>query len=185
MNLPEPSRTYHANQAIQVSDLIGVKFADQRFGTEPPRVVRVSEPDGPSTDGGRKARQPILLVPEKGDGNTVLFGFLDVVKRSCELRSHAVLSQQYQQRYGAALDLSKGEYERLTTELTEFLKAQAFEVRFSSATPQRAASTAANPAHPVRPESSAGVVTVLLAIGIGCVVGFAICYLIMVARVFG
>jgi translation initiation factor IF-2 len=178
----EPSRTYHANQAIQVSDLISVKFADRRFGTSTPRIVRVSEPDGPSTDGGRKARQPILLVPEQGEGNTVVCGFLDVTKRSAELRAYLVLSQQYQQRFGVPLDLSKGEYDRLLTEMQEFLKAQGIEVRLSTAGASRAAQAATAQASPSAPNPT---VTVILAIGIGIVIGFVTCYAIMVARIFG
>src|SRR5262245_41472525 len=122
----DPTRTYHATQAMQLSELIALKFAAQRFGKAPVRVVKVTEPDGPSTDGGRKARQPMLLAPEKGEGNAIVFGFIDPVKKSAELRSYQALKQQYEARHHESLDITDEEYGKLLGAMRDFLALQQF-----------------------------------------------------------
>ena len=63
---PEASRTFHASQALELSELVNMRFARLRYGSADPMVVRMREPDGPSTDAGRKARHPLLLQRQIG-----------------------------------------------------------------------------------------------------------------------
>src|SRR5687768_14401573 len=94
-------RTMHADQAVHLADLVSLKFSSIRYGTTSKRVLKVMEPDGPSTDGGRKARQSIVLAPEEGDEKgTIVCGWLDVFRRVAELKSYPVVSQTHQERYG-------------------------------------------------------------------------------------
>jgi hypothetical protein len=180
MSGPEPSRTYHANQAVMLSDLIGIKFADQRFGTTTPRMLRVTEPDGPSTDGGFKARQSILLVAEGGDQtNAIVCGWLDVSRRSAELKSYPQIAQAYQQRYGVATDLSRGEYDRAIQELHDFLKAQQIDARVAVQLRR------SQPPAPAAPQLPVGQNQVMVVAGLAFAVGFGLCYVLFAAGVLG
>src|SRR5262245_45155356 len=120
---PEESRTVHASQAAHVSDLINLKFATKTFGTEVKRYLRATEPDGPSTDGGRKARQALMLITkdEMAHGGGTVCGFIDVTSFSAELRTYAVVSSHFTQRYGKPFDVSKGEYDRMQEQLEGYL----------------------------------------------------------------
>jgi|SRR5687768_6112171 len=134
----EASRTYHASQAAQISDLINLKFATKTFGTETKRYLRAAEPDGPSTDGGRKARQALMLLTkdEMARGGGVMCGFIDVSSFMAEIRNYAVVSSHFTQRFARAFDVSKGEYDRMQEQLDAFLKTQGFQTRIST-TPRR------------------------------------------------
>lgn len=187
----EPSRTFHANQAVQISDLVSLKFGDQTFGTAQRRVLRVTEPDGPSTDGGLKARQSIILVPEGAEtsAGAVLCGFIDVSRRSAELRPYATVSQQHQSRFGAPLDISKLEYERCIQEVHEFLRTQAIDSRIQLA-PNGRRSQPPAPAAASMVSSQAlqrdegGSPMPLVMVGAVCfVVGFLLCYVLFAAGI--
>lgn len=172
----DASRTYHANQAVQLSELLLIKFSNQRFGTTTRRVMRVTEPDGPSTDGGLKARQTIVLAPEDDEsGANLICGFVDSSRRTAELRSFIVVSQQYQARYNEDVDISRGEYDRFLQDLMEFLKMQGIDTRLTNTGPGRATSRASVPAQPPPQVKPPGLV---LAVSIGLIVGFALGFVI-------
>lgn len=171
----EPSRTHHANQAVELSDLIGLKFSPHRYGTEMPRYVRVREPDGPSTDGGRKARQAIVLCAERDAGPDLMCGFVDVVKRTAELRSYAMVKQSFESRFNRELDITRGEYNRFLEALQAFLRVQSIETRVvNSGRGPTSGSTVPLPAPP-----SEGNTLPVLAIVLSGGFGFLICYLLM------
>jgi hypothetical protein len=134
----DTARTYHASQAAQVSDLINLKFAVKTFGTETKRYLRAMEPDGPSTDGGRKARQALMMMTkdEMARGGGVVCGFIDVSSFVAEIRTYAVVSSHFNQRYSRPFDVSKGEYDRMHEQLDAFLKTQGFMTRVAT-TPRR------------------------------------------------
>ncbi len=191
MAAPEASRTFHASQAVQISDLIALKFTDQRFGTGVPRVLKVTEPDGPSTDGGLKARQSILLVAEDPEAHpsaaAIVCGFIDVSRRSAELRPFSAVSQQHQARYGGNIDIGKGEYERCVHDLHEFLRAQAFDswVAVTAATrassiPRRSLPPAPSGIDEVTERTTLALVSVL-----SFLIGFALCYVLVRLGAFG
>lgn len=171
----DPHRTYHANQALELSELVNLQFARMRFGRIEPRYLRMREPDGPSTDAGRKARQPLVLVRDPKDSAGLVFGFVDLYKRTADLRGYDVISAQHEQRYGSELSLTRAEYGRLLEDLRAFLEAQAFETRVQSTL--RTAS-AVGPA--AAPSSSGPVIRIALApLLLSGVLGFAFCYLLV------
>lgn len=177
-----PSRTFHATQAAALAELLLLKFANERYGTTLPRVLKVLEPDGPSTDGGRKARQPLVLAPEKGPENrSVMCGWIDGAKRTGELRSYTVISQQFQARHGEALDLSRGEYDRFLQIAQEFLRAQGIEIHFSNAPVPRASTVPPGSLPPpaARVPAAAGLTPLL--VGLSFVLGFVLCLILVKA----
>lgn len=183
---------------MQLSELITLKFAPYKFGKAPVRVVRVAEPDGPSTDGGRKARQPMMLAPERGDGNSIVFGFIDLTKKAAELRSFHSIKQQYEARHHEALNMTDEEYGKLLGTMRDFLNAQQFGFELVDLPPPRAQSTSAPPSGPnvrVRgasnlsaPPTAADEEPTLsklpIAIGFiaGTLFGFVLCYILMRMR---
>lgn len=123
----DPRRTFHANQAVHLSDLINLRFSPERFGTLNPRFVRVTEPDGPSTDGGRKARQAIMLCAQSDpDDRGIVCGHIAVKLKQVELRSYAYVKHQFESRFKRDIDISRGEYNRLLELLQTFLHQQEY-----------------------------------------------------------
>jgi hypothetical protein len=172
------SRTHHADQAVHLTDLVRLKFVNQRFGTLRKRVVRLMSPDGPSTDGGRKARQSIVLMPEDGElGGAIVCGWLDVFRRVAELKTFHIVAAAFQDRYGMSIDISKTEYQRMLDMMLEFLRGLQIDARMAIAQRGR---TIINdrpaptplPAIIKRPETSER----LALIAGGALLGFSVCY---------
>ncbi len=175
----DSSRTHHASQAAQVSDLINLKFATKTFGTEAKRYLRATEPDGPSTDGGRKARQALLLVTkdEMATGGGLVCGYVDVAMQLAEIRTYAVVSTHFSQRHGRGFDVSKGEYDRMQEQLEAYLAQQGFHTKVAT-TPRRASGIAhARPASAQTPIPAA--VLRWGPIAGAAVAGFLLCYLLV------
>jgi hypothetical protein len=116
----EELRTAFSNKAALIADLIKATFARRSYGTAPYRL-RIDEPDGPSTGGGRQARQPISLVANLESAPAVVCGWVDVAKKESQLRSYAVVAKRHKHRYGADLDITEDEYERFLNELVDTL----------------------------------------------------------------
>lgn len=183
----DPRRTFHANQAVHLSDLMNLKFSPERFGTENPRYVRVTEPDGPSTDGGLKARQAIMLCAQNDpEDRGILCGHIGIKNKQAELRSYAYVKHQYETRHRREIDITRGEYSRLLDKLQDFLRGQeymssvlnaprsgSFIAQGSSLRPQAA---------PAAGSASAGT---WLAIALAFGFGFVTCYLLMRFSVIG
>ncbi len=129
----ENSRTYHAKQAMDFSTLVTLKFRERRYGIDSSRVIRLRQPDGPSTDAGRKARQAIMLVRERSEAaDAVVCGWIDVPKKKAELRGYLVVSEAHERRYRKPFDLSRGEYHRVLEGIQELLDGHGFETRISN-----------------------------------------------------
>ncbi len=123
----DPKRTLHASQAVHLSDLINLRFSPERFGTVNPRYVKVTEPDGPSTDGGRKARQAIMLCAQTDpDDRGIVCGHIAIKLKQADLRSYAYVKHIFESRFGRDLDISRGEYNRLIELLQKFLHEQEY-----------------------------------------------------------
>jgi hypothetical protein len=180
----ELSRTHHADQAANIADLVNLKFSGASFGTTTKRILRVTEPDGPSTDGGRKARQSIVLAPEEGSaGGVIVCGWLDVRRRTAELRSHLVISHAYQDRYGVTLDLARGEYQRALDGLFEFLRALEIDARLTNFPRKQTIITplpTVQPKPPVRSKKWD-----LMLVASSMLFGFAVCYLLAALHLIG
>lgn len=180
----DPFRTYHANQALELSELVNMRFARIRYGTTDPRLVRMREPDGPSTDAGRKARQPLVLQRSPNDDSGLVFGFVDLFKRTADIRGYPLLRQQHEQRYGTPLGLSSVEYGRLVDDLRGFLSSHAIDVRLVNASRSPTQTSGATPssnraASPVPAVASIPVFPMLLSAAIG----FALCYVLFVLEI--
>ncbi|MCA9553757.1 MAG: hypothetical protein KC933_27195 [Myxococcales bacterium] len=124
----EPSRTVHAQQAMELSDLFSYKFAALRFGRTPVRRLKLQEPDGPSTAGGRHARQSLVLVSDDDPHQSLVVGWVDTTMHRSEVKSLKSLDQVHQARFGRALDLEPPEWERLLAELRGFLRIHRIDV---------------------------------------------------------
>jgi hypothetical protein len=131
--VPEvPARTYHTDQALAISEQLNLSFSAARYGTKHRVLVRLREPDGPDSDGGRKARNSLVLVPERHpSGPVLMFGWVDVSRVQAELRAYPVIDHMHRQRFGRALDLSRSEYGRLSDHVRSFLEDSGFQVRIS------------------------------------------------------
>ena len=113
--------TVLAQQGVDVAKVVDSAMYKRVLGTQTPRRVQVVAPHGPSTSGGRKARQSITLAPVSGGGAALVFGFLDVAAKTFELRSHALIAEQYQARFGEPFEASSDEYLALTKDLGKVL----------------------------------------------------------------
>ncbi|MBI2378335.1 MAG: hypothetical protein HYV07_30325 [Deltaproteobacteria bacterium] len=175
----EASRTVHAQQALDISELLALKFADKSFGGRTARKVKVTSPDGPSTDGGKRARQTIILVPAEepenfSSGESVPCGWLDAAQKQAELKSFDVLASQYHGRHGRRIDIDQAAYDVLLAEIQAFLKTQAFMTKVTTVVPQKAATTRHldREQAPVEPSAQGGA----LWAGVGFLAGFMVCY---------
>jgi hypothetical protein len=177
----DSKRTVHAQQAFQFSDIFGFKFQNLTFGTPNVRRLKLSEPEM-STDGGRKARQPIILAPDV-EGRSLVVGWVDVPRRVAELKSFNTQIQQWEARYGQErIDIARDEYERALTELHGFFRIQQIQTTVVEA-PARPKEREKPAAAPTEKASPVGVMIAMLAIGV--LIGFGLGYLVFALRIFG
>jgi hypothetical protein len=118
-----------AQEAMDIGDHLLLLFSKKTVGENPQMRVDVAKPDGPSTEGGKKARQTISLVPVEGVvSGKVMVGWLDVAQKRVEVRSFRVVRYQYYERYGTDFKVAQSEYEEVVEELSNFLQARGFSV---------------------------------------------------------
>ncbi len=119
--------THVAAKAVTLADLFEERFS---AGLDGPVMFRIhlAAPDGPSTGGGKQVVQPIKLVPADG-GPTIVIGVANTVKQTAELRSYALLTEQYAQRYkGAPIPIHAGAYQQLLADFTTFFHSMSLSV---------------------------------------------------------
>jgi hypothetical protein len=126
---PEPLRTAFSTRAVLIADLLRDTFSRRFFGRSPYRVLRVDEPEGPSTAGGRLARQSISLVAREGPAPSVVCGWVDTAKEEAHLRCYESVALRYASHHGMELDLSPEHYERFLETLVEALISGGIKVR--------------------------------------------------------
>ncbi len=154
--------THVAAKAVTLADLFEERFS---AGLDGPVMFRIhlATPDGPSTGGGKQVVQPIKLVPADG-GPTIVIGAANTVKKTAELRSYALLTEQYAQRYkGAPIPIHAGAYKQLLADLTDFFQSMSL-----SASTVDASRTLRPPPAP-RSSGGAGVI-VALVVSVGALV---------------
>ena len=83
---PRNVYTVLAREGVNAAQLINARLAKKTIGKVDPRRVEVATPHGPSTSGGKKARQSITLIPVSGDAPAIMFGWMDVAQKVAELR---------------------------------------------------------------------------------------------------
>jgi hypothetical protein len=118
---PKHVYTVLAREGINAAQLINARLAKKTIGKADPRRVEVASPHGPSTSGGKKARQSITLVPVSGEGGSIMFGWLDVGQKLAELRTHEDVARQYKKRFGGRFDVTAEEYGVLVKDLEQML----------------------------------------------------------------
>ncbi|MCA9552885.1 MAG: hypothetical protein KC933_22815 [Myxococcales bacterium] len=174
----DQSRTFHANEAVHLSDLINLKFSPERYGTANPRFVRVTEPDGPSTDGGLKARQAVLLCSQRDpEDRGLICGHVGVRTKDAELRSYAYVKHQFEARYKRDLDLTRGEYNRFIEALQDFLSTQGYRSSILNAPRSGSFARPAIGPAPV-PAAVPGISVMWIAVALAYGFGFLTCYLL-------
>lgn len=124
-----PLRTMFANHSALLAEELRVGLAKKVYGRGPHRVLRIDEPEGPSTAGGKLARQSISLVPRKGSGPSLVCGWVDVSKREAQLRNFDAVARRYEAHHGEPLELRADEYERFLTDVEEVLTRAVIKVR--------------------------------------------------------
>lgn len=170
-------RTVVAQAALDTSALLNMRFASRLVGTRTRRKLMVSVPDGPSTDGGKKVRQSIVLAPADDPGaGTVMCGWLDIAQRRAELRVHDVVRSQYEARYKQPFDVAVDAYDALFRDVKTMLEMQEIAVAIIDSVPasadgdSRATMAPALPPEPSTGTSAVlyvGVVVMLAALGVG------------------
>jgi hypothetical protein len=120
--------TVMAREGINAAEVVNTAMKKREVGKDTPRRVEVIAPHGPSTSGGKRARQSITLVPVSGQGAALMCGFLDVAQKSVELRDYALVAEQFKKRFGARFDVTAEEYGGLVTQLSGMLEALGFKV---------------------------------------------------------
>ena len=136
--MSEAPRTQFASAALRIASLLQAQVHKTRLGQDPIRVVKVVEPDGPSTHGGKLARLSIVLAPESGQGQAVMCGWFDVGSNQAEMRSYESLAEYCKSRFGKPTDIQKEGYENLLQTVSAFLTLEGYTV----ATPKPAAQPA-------------------------------------------
>lgn len=176
MEPPKVKRTMMAQQALEVSDLLNMRFAGMLVGQEPKKRLLVNAPDGPSTDGGKKARQSITIAPAD-NSSALMCGWIDVAHKKAELRTYRVVAAQSAQRYHRAFDVTQTEYDGLAREAESLLKLQGYEVHVHDDLPSEAASPAKAAAvgavEPARTGGGKGMVIALVVLALGVAAAIA------------
>jgi hypothetical protein len=151
----EPLLTAFSSRAFLIADLLRDKFSRRFFGRAPYRVLRVDEPEGPSTAGGLLARQPISLVAREGSAPSVVCGWVDTAKEEAQLRSYESVARRYTSHHGVELDLSPEHYERFLEDLVDTLISGGIKVRVLVLDEQLAAPAHAQASAPRGPAARA------------------------------
>lgn len=124
-----PLRTALAAQGVHLSALFFAVFENTRLPGTPKRQPRLMAPPGPSTGGGKMARQSLTLVPEEGaEGSSVVVGWADSSTKRAELRSWSVVADAFRERFAEDLDIPVGPYNRFIDKAGAFFREQDFAV---------------------------------------------------------
>jgi hypothetical protein len=122
-------RTAFSTRAVMIADLLRDTFSRRFFGRSPYRILRVDEPEGPSTAGGLLARQSISLVARDGSLPSVVCGWVDTAKEEAQLRGYESVALRYASHQGLQFELSPEHYERFLGDLEATLISGGIKVR--------------------------------------------------------
>lgn len=113
--------THNAEEGLNAAELINAAFKKRVVGSAVPRHVEVAAPSGPSTSGGKKAKQSITLAQAAQPAPAVMIGFLDAAHKTAGIRDYEVVAKQYEARFRAAFETTADEYQVLIKDLTGML----------------------------------------------------------------
>jgi translation initiation factor IF-2 len=161
-----PAATMHAQQGFEFADVFAYKFEGRNIGS-PPRHLVLRAPDGPSTAGGKQARQSLVLQNDAGDA--LVCGWVNLSERTAEVRSHAYLREQFLQRKGFPIDVPQAEYEALVKEVAAFLRVNRLDVQRVEQPPEGRVETDA---------AAGGGLPLWLILGLSVLAGLALGYVL-------
>ena len=118
-------RTAFATAAFSLAERFNLRFISAVFDSGTPTLpnpnrIDMVAPEGESTGGGTQAVQHIRLVPERGPA--IVIGSANQKEKTAELRTHALLAQQFARRFAnEALPMSAEIYQPLMQKIEAFL----------------------------------------------------------------
>ncbi|MFT3924458.1 MAG: hypothetical protein QM778_18110 [Myxococcales bacterium] len=125
----EVLRTSVTQKCALAANIVNARLAQHRIGDRrAPRVLQVSMPDAPSSQGGRTARQAIRLVTTHGPQLPLMCGWLEVTHERAELRTYASLAAQHRDRFGRSITCTRDDYSALMGALEELLSGMGIQV---------------------------------------------------------
>lgn len=130
---PAPDRsglvyTHNAEEGLNAAELINSALRKRVIGSVAPRHVEVAPPSGPSTSGGKKAKQSITLVQTSKPAPAVMIGFLDAARKTAGIREYDLVAKQFEARFRFAFETTPDEYQALTKDLTGMLVTLGYEL---------------------------------------------------------
>ncbi|RYZ39821.1 MAG: hypothetical protein EOO71_18475 [Myxococcaceae bacterium] len=164
-------RTMFATHSALLAERLKSELQHKIYGRTPHRILRVDEPEGPSTAGGKQARQAISLVDRKGAAPALVAGWVDVAKGQASLRNHDAVAKRYEFQHGSPLELLPEEYDKFLTDVEEVLRTSAIQVRLL--VPDESAPTRAMVGQPVPRAASVPVRWVVLLVTVAFLMGLA------------
>jgi hypothetical protein len=103
-------RTQVANQAASLAESVTDGFEGFHIGAGD-YVVELTTPEGPSTGGGKQARQHLRLVPRRKGYAVVVAGIVDPVTSFAEVRTFEHVAVLHELRFQRPLEITGDEYE--------------------------------------------------------------------------
>lgn len=116
-------RTEVAERAVGLAEIFNVSIAVVRVQGTCEFIPELKMPEGPSTAGGRLARQHITLNPAVASESAVTVGWLDVARRQSLLRTCERLQQIHEERgTGQPFPLDVLSYHAFFNQMHRFLE---------------------------------------------------------------
>ncbi len=111
--------TTYASSVVMLAGIVTSRLNKKPIGKKRPRLLALQPPAGPSTQGGRAARQALMLV---ADRESAVCGWVDFVEQSWDLKNYDAMASRYLARFGNEFDLTRLEYEAFIKNLTAVFK---------------------------------------------------------------
>jgi len=127
-----------AGEAFTLSKAFNAAFRQPFDGWQ----AELAAPLGPSTGGGAQALQHVALIAPSGE--RVAVGSVDLARHTATLRSHALVDQLHQRRFGAPLPVSTDAYASFQDVATRLLSGASFVVTVEVAAPSGATPSSAS-----------------------------------------
>lgn len=165
----DEQRTMHAVRLMDFASLFSAQFRERSYGRERVRSLRLTDPDSPSTAGGKQARRSILFVPEDDGRDVLVIGWVDVAVKKAELRTFESLNQYFGERFGTQLDMAIDDYANVLLDTAQFFRAQKIQMSLLPAAARTASSD-------VMQQNRSSVLPVALFWGVGLLTGVCLGY---------
>ena len=124
-----PDRTEVSNAAVALSDMYEVHCANLTLQGDVPRHPVLSVPEGPSTEGGKLARQHITLEPDGVPTGSVTVGWVELPTHRASLKTFPCLLEAHRARFGSRpFPLDGVGYEKFIEITMTFLADQGFAI---------------------------------------------------------